>query len=154
MLQKCKTIVNTENNQFVLQLQNIVYLINIVSRAVELNMVLRMKTIINESLTIVYITKIALRWTPEGKRKPGQNPVGLRTPWRRTVFKETKKTNYMGRIWEGGWRQWQVEEYSLCPMCHVHCKDKVACDPVGNCISWQGCCIDQRTYEKMIVMFY
>lgn len=100
------------------------------------------------------ISRVALQWTTEGKRKPGQNPVGLRTPWRRTVFKETKKTNYMGRIWEGGWRQWQVEEYSLCPMCHVHCKDKVACDPVGNCISWQGCCIDQRTYEKMIVMFY
>ena len=41
------------------------------------------------------ITRIALRWTPEGKRKPGRP----KNTWRRTVEKEMKEHKGLYMIW-------------------------------------------------------
>jgi hypothetical protein len=61
------------------------------------------------------MTMVALKWTPEGKRKRGRP----KTIWRRTIENEIKERGYTwGTIVKKSQQQRRVEETCPCPMCH------------------------------------
>ncbi|CAG2234263.1 unnamed protein product [Mytilus edulis] len=60
------------------------------------------------------MTKVALRWTPEGKRKRGRP----KTTWRRTIETEMKERGYTwGTIEKKSRKQRGVAATCPCPMC-------------------------------------
>jgi hypothetical protein len=60
------------------------------------------------------MTKVALRWTTEGKRKRGKP----KTTWRRTIENEIKDRIHLGHNRKKSQQQRRVEETCSCPMCH------------------------------------
>ena len=61
------------------------------------------------------MTKVALRWTPEGKRKRGRP----KTKWRHTIENEIKERGYTWGTTErkaNNREEWR--ETCPCPMCH------------------------------------
>jgi hypothetical protein len=58
------------------------------------------------------MTKVALRWTPEGKRKRGRP----KTTWKRTIENEIKRI-HLGHNRKKSQQQRRVEETCPCPMC-------------------------------------
>ena len=65
------------------------------------------------------MTKVALRWTTEGKRKRGRQ----KTTWRRTIENEIKERGYAwGTIERKENREeWRKLAFALCAI--RHCKD-------------------------------
>ncbi|KAL5007014.1 hypothetical protein ScPMuIL_015820 [Solemya velum] len=60
------------------------------------------------------LTRVAMRWTPEGKRKRGRP----KNTWRRTIEAENQRIRlHLGRVREKGERQRPMENTSPCPMC-------------------------------------
>ena len=60
------------------------------------------------------VIKVALRWTPEGKRKRGRP----KTTWRHTIENEIKERGlHLGHKRKKS-QQRRVEETCPCPMCH------------------------------------
>lgn len=58
------------------------------------------------------IARIAMRWTPEGKRSRGRP----KTTWRRTVEKGLRELNYS---WSTIEKLAELERFRCCPMCHT-----------------------------------
>ena len=64
------------------------------------------------------ITKVALRWTPEGKRKRGRT----KTTWRRTIDNEIKERRYTWDTIErkaNNREEWRNLVLALCAMRHI-----------------------------------
>ena len=63
------------------------------------------------------ITKTALHWTPEGKRKHGRP----KNTWRRPLVEgELNHESLLGNNRKDGQRQTEMEDLCCCPACQWH----------------------------------
>ena len=62
------------------------------------------------------ITKTALHWAPEGKRKRGRP----KNTWRRIVEGELNHESLLGNNRKDGQRQTEMKDICSCPTCQWH----------------------------------